>query len=59
MMTLDDYEYLKEHLTLADALDELGLPDEAARRRDGARAMFEQLRDSAGLEQIKGALRAR
>ncbi|HEX6461196.1 MAG TPA: tetratricopeptide repeat protein [Thermoleophilaceae bacterium] len=46
-------------LMLADALDELGGPEEAALRRESARAMFEELGDSAGLELIKGALRAR
>ncbi len=46
-------------LTLADVLAELGAPDDAARRRESARAMFEELGDSAGLERIKEALRAR
>ncbi len=45
-------------LMLADTLDELDEPGEAARRREIARQGFEQLGDSTGLERIKGPLRA-
>jgi tetratricopeptide (TPR) repeat protein len=45
-------------LMLADTLDELDEPEEAARRRESTRALFEQLGDFTGLERIKGPLRA-
>jgi predicted ATPase/DNA-binding SARP family transcriptional activator len=45
-------------VVLADTLDELEEPAEAARRRETARGLFERLRDSTGLERIKGPLRA-
>jgi predicted ATPase len=45
-------------LMLADVLDELDLPQEAAPHREAARAAFEQLGDFTGLERIKGPLRA-
>ena len=45
-------------LELADTLEELNHPDEAARRRDSARDLFARLGDSTGLERIKGPLRA-
>jgi tetratricopeptide (TPR) repeat protein len=45
-------------VVLADTLDELDEPAEAARRRETARGMFERLGDSTGLERIKGPLRA-
>jgi len=45
-------------LMLADVLDELDRPQDAAPHRELARTAFEQLRDSTGLERIKGPLRA-
>jgi predicted ATPase/DNA-binding SARP family transcriptional activator len=45
-------------LMLADTLDELDEPDEAARRRESARELFELIGDSTGLERIKRPLRA-
>jgi predicted ATPase/DNA-binding SARP family transcriptional activator len=45
-------------LMMADVLEELDEPGEAARRREAARKLFERLGDSTGLERIKGALRA-
>jgi len=45
-------------LMLADTLDELDQPSEAARRRETARMLFEELGDFTGLERIKGPLRA-
>ncbi|MFL5827482.1 MAG: ATP-binding protein [Thermoleophilaceae bacterium] len=46
-------------LMLAEVLDDTGEGDEAARRRDEARALFERIGDSTGLDWTKSALRAR
>jgi predicted ATPase len=45
-------------LALADALEELEEPAEAARRRADARELFDRIGDFTGLERIKSPLRA-
>jgi predicted ATPase/DNA-binding SARP family transcriptional activator len=45
-------------LTLADTLQELGADEEAAERRESARALFARIDDRTGLERIKRPLRA-
>jgi predicted ATPase/DNA-binding SARP family transcriptional activator len=45
-------------LSLADVLEDLDEPDEAARRRQAARELFERIGDFTGLERIKSPLRA-